>query len=137
MDIKEIKALAEVLNKMNLSKLEVSEGDKKIVIKRQINNTASTTVVTETISKQETIKPKDDSIIIKAPFAGVFYSASSPKSQPFVKVGSTVNKGDVVCIVEAMKLMNEITADVSGTITEICAQNEGIVEYGQVLFKLK
>lgn len=73
---------------------------------------------------------------IKAPMVGVFYAAASPESSPFVTVGQKVNKGDVVCIIEAMKLMNEITADQSGTISEICVNNGDIVEYGQPLFKI-
>ncbi len=74
---------------------------------------------------------------IKSPMVGVFYAAASPDSSPFVTVGQRVEKGDVVCIIEAMKLMNEITAEQSGVITEICVNNEDIVEYGQVLFKIK
>ncbi|MDD5796308.1 MAG: acetyl-CoA carboxylase biotin carboxyl carrier protein [Oscillospiraceae bacterium] len=73
---------------------------------------------------------------IKAPMVGVFYAAASPESSPFVTVGQKVNKGDVVCIIEAMKLMNEITADQSGTIAEIYVNNGDIVEYGQPLFKI-
>lgn len=65
---------------------------------------------------------------------GVFYTAPSPEADPYVKVGSVVNKGDVVCIIEAMKLMNEVTATQSGTIKEILAENGDIVEYGQPLF---
>lgn len=74
---------------------------------------------------------------IKAPMVGVFYAAASPDSSPFVTVGQRVEKGDVVCIIEAMKLMNEITAEQSGVIAEICVNNEDIVEYGQDLFKIK
>ncbi|HBL85242.1 MAG: hypothetical protein A2Y17_03345 [Clostridiales bacterium GWF2_38_85] len=138
MDIKEIKALADVLNKMNLSELEVCEGDKKIVMKRQISAVPVAPATVEASSqKQEVTMLKDEGIIIKAPFAGVFYASSSPKSQPFVKIGQNISKGDVVCIIEAMKLMNEITTEISGTIIEICAQNESIVEYGQTLLRLK
>ena len=71
---------------------------------------------------------------IDCPMVGVFYTAPSPEADPYVKVGSVVNKGDVVCIIEAMKLMNEVTATQSGTIKEILAENGDIVEYGQPLF---
>ncbi len=79
---------------------------------------------------------QDTGASIKSPMVGVFYAAPSPDSEPFVTVGKKVNKGDVVCIVEAMKLMNEITAEQSGTISEICVNNGDIVEYGQILFKI-
>lgn len=79
---------------------------------------------------------QDTGASIKSPMVGVFYAAPSPDSEPFVTVGKKVNKGDVVCIVEAMKLMNEITAEQSGTISEICVNNGDIVEYGQTLFKI-
>lgn len=73
---------------------------------------------------------------VKSPMVGVFYAAPSPESEPFVRVGSRVKKGDVLCIIEAMKLMNEITAECDGEIVDICAQNGDIVEFSQVLFKI-
>ena len=73
---------------------------------------------------------------IKAPMVGVFYTASAPEAEPYVTKGSQVKKGDVVCIIEAMKLMNEIAAEEEGQIVEVCVQNGQIVEYGQTLFKL-
>lgn len=82
-------------------------------------------------------QPDDGGASITAPMVGVFYAAASPDAQPYVTVGSSVKKGDVICIIEAMKLMNEITAAQSGTITEVCAQNGDIVEFGQPLFKIK
>ena len=68
---------------------------------------------------------------------GVFYSAPAPDSEPYVSVGSVVKKGDVLCLIEAMKLMNEVTAEKNGMITEICAENGQVVEYGQPLFMIK
>lgn len=82
-------------------------------------------------------EPEDSANAITAPMVGVFYAAASPDAQPYVSVGSTVKKGDVICIIEAMKLMNEITATQSGTITEVCCANGDIVEFGQALFKIK
>ncbi len=67
---------------------------------------------------------------------GVFYEAPSPEAEPFVKVGSKVKKGDVLCVVEAMKLLNEITADADGEIVDVCVENGQLVEYGQVLYKI-
>ena len=74
--------------------------------------------------------------IVKSPMVGTFYSKSSPTSETFVKVGDKVKKGDVLCIVEAMKLMNEIESEFDGEIAEICCKDEDIVEYGMTLFKI-
>ena len=73
---------------------------------------------------------------IKSPMVGVFYAAPAPDAQPFVQVGSKVKKGDVVCIVEAMKLMNEIAAEFDGEVVDVCVHNGDVVEFGQTLFKL-
>lgn len=74
---------------------------------------------------------------VKSPIVGTFYQSSTPEAPAFVKVGDQVKKGDILCIIEAMKLMNEIESDADGEIVEICVANEGPVEYGQPLFKLK
>lgn len=74
---------------------------------------------------------------IKSPMVGVFYAAASPDSAPYVQVGQAVKKGDTLCIIEAMKLMNEINAEESGVITEICVKNGDLVQFGQPLFKIK
>ncbi|MBQ1245192.1 MAG: acetyl-CoA carboxylase biotin carboxyl carrier protein [Clostridia bacterium] len=73
---------------------------------------------------------------VKSPLVGVLYLAPAPGAKPFVSVGDRVSAGDVLCIVEAMKMMNELTAEYDGTVLEICADNEALVEYGQVLFRI-
>lgn len=73
---------------------------------------------------------------VKSPLVGIFYAAPSPGAEPFAGVGSRVKKGDVLCVVEAMKLMNEITADADGEVIDVCVQNGQVVEFGQILFKL-
>ena len=73
---------------------------------------------------------------VKSPMVGVFYQAPSPEADPYVRVGSKVKKGDVLCVIEAMKLLNEITADTDGEIVDVCVENGQLVEYGQVLFKI-
>ena len=73
---------------------------------------------------------------VKSPMVGIFYTAPSPDAEPFVKVGSKVRKGDTLCIIEAMKLMNDVVAEEDGEIVEICAENGSLVEFGQVLFKI-
>ena len=82
-------------------------------------------------------KEEDNYKIIKSPMVGTFYASSSPTTEPFVKVGDKVKKGQVVCIVEAMKLMNEIESEFDGEVVEICVKNEDVVEYGTPLFKIK
>ena len=73
---------------------------------------------------------------VKSPMVGIFYASPSPDAEPFVKVGSKVKKGDTLCIIEAMKLMNDVMAEEDGEIVEICAENGSLVEFGQILFKL-
>lgn len=80
---------------------------------------------------------ENDGTPVESPMVGVFYAAPSPDSEPYVTVGSTVNKGDVLCLIEAMKLMNEVTAEKSGTITKVCVENGQVVEYGQPIFMIK
>ena len=74
---------------------------------------------------------------VTSPMVGVFYAAPAPDKEPYVSVGSKVNKGDVLCLIEAMKLMNEVTAEKSGEIVEVCVENGQVVEYGQPLFMIK
>lgn len=148
MDIKKIDALARIMNKNGLTELELSEGDLKISMKRS----GCSAVQEQTVpllpprpAERET-EPKETSenksvsfsglTEVTAPLAGVFYAAPSPDAPPFVKIGDKVKKGDVLCIIEAMKLMNEITAEKDGEIADICVKNEQIVEFGQTLFTL-
>lgn len=85
------------------------------------------------VKKEETIEYK----VVKSPMVGTFYSKSSPNAKPYVQVGSKVKKGDILCIVEAMKLMNEIESEFDGEIAEICVEDGEMVDYGKPLFKLK
>ena len=82
-------------------------------------------------------RPKDDSFTVNSPFVGTFYRAASPEAPPFIEVGSVVAKGNVLCIVEAMKLMNEIEAEQPGRLVEILVQNGSPVEYGEALFRFE
>ena len=116
--------------------------------KTQISNSAGDPIqVSETVPtvsnkvvnniQAETVKIEEKYKEIKSPMVGTFYASSSPKAEPFVKVGDKVKKGQVVCIVEAMKLMNEIESEFDGEVVEICKNNEDMVEYGTTLFKIK
>ena len=80
---------------------------------------------------------KEDYKVVKSPMVGTFYSKSSPKAKPYVEVGSKVKKGDILCIVEAMKLMNEIESEFDGEVVEVCVKDGDMVDYGKPLFKLK
>lgn len=94
--------------------------------------------VTEQVTEQIQLMTNDaDCFVIKSPIVGTYYCASGPESQPFVKKGDQVKKGDVLCIIEAMKLMNEIDCDVDGEIIEVLLSNEAVVEYGQPMFKIR
>lgn len=142
MDINNIEALAAVVKNYGLTSLEITEGETKIKLKKeQISAPVKYETVTETpIAEQKTETIVDNAVsgkAVKAPMVGVFYAASAPGEEPFVSVGTRVKKGDVLCIIEAMKLMNEITAECDGEIAEICAENEQVVEYGQTLFVIR
>ena len=114
--------------KKNESKTNVVIAQNQEPVVSEINNT---TVEPVNNTSDENYKE------IKSPMVGTFYSKSSPTAKPFVKVGDKVRKGDVVCIVEAMKLMNEIESEFDGEIVEICKNDEDMCEYGDCLFKVK
>lgn len=139
MDIKVIKLLTELFDKYSLSELDYSEGDSKISLKRN-NQTYETKPMIKEIPDQviinEPVYTFSDINEMKSPLVGVFYSAPAPDSKPFVTIGSKVKKGDILCIVEAMKLINEIPSEFDGEIVDICVENGQIVEFGQTLFKI-
>ncbi len=145
--IDEIKELITALDKSTLTDLEiVSKTGEKMVLKKRTAKyiTTETTEATPVIPAPSTAGAGNSAMentdtaknvrTINCPMVGVFYTASAPDAEPYVTVGAKVKKGDVVCIIEAMKLMNEVVATESGTITEILAENGDLVEYGQPLF---
>ena len=146
MEYSEIKKIIEDMGNSNLDNLEIEFPDglkikmekdsqnKEIKIKSQDNQEIKN--INEEKCKKEIIE-QEDYRVIKSPMVGTFYASSSPKAEPFVKIGDKVRKGQVGCIVEAMKLMNEIEAEFDGEIIEICKKDEDMVEYGEVLFKVK
>lgn len=159
-DLDDVKRLIELANKNDLSVLEIEtkkgrririEKNKPVAPAVAFNATAPTptvapapvqTPVVETAPVQQSAPtqasaPQPTGKTIKAPMVGVFYQAASPEADPYVTVGKTVKKGDTVCIIEAMKLMNEIQAEEDGTIKEILAKNGDIIEYGQPLFVIE
>ncbi len=147
----DIRALAKVLNKYDLSGLELEQGGERIHLTRQRNGDsngapvayapvpapgavpASAAPRTEPASTEEV---DDGSMLITSPFVGTFYRAPSPGAPPFVKAGKSVGKGQTLCIVEAMKLMNEIESETECKVLEILVKDAEPVEYGQALFRI-
>lgn len=161
MDYTEIKSLMKDMESSNLDSLEIElpEGTKVKMRKSPIvyagmnydlmENSASQGNKYEQVSNNESTlnNEKEEKVLenntkeenyktVKSPMVGTFYTKSSPTAEPFVKVGNKVKKGDILCIIEAMKLMNEIESDIDGEIAEICYKDEDLVEYGSVLFKI-
>lgn len=144
-EIEYIEKLANLADEKQLTEITVEDGDKAIIIKRGGAAVQSAPVVqthqTQVSAAVETAAPAQNTpsveqpkgTAITSPMVGAFYASPSPGAKPFVKVGDTVAAGQVVCIVEAMKLMNEIESEVSGKITQICVEDGQSVEYGQVL----
>ena len=149
MNIKQIRELAQIVSENGLSAIEIAEGENRVRIARAVAAPAAVPAVVSmpapaaaptapapAPAAEETNVDFNRTREIKSPMVGVFYAAPSPDAKPFVEVGSKVKKGDIVCIVEAMKLMNEIPAEFDGEVVDICVHNGDVVEYGQTLFKL-
>ena len=142
MNIKDIAALAEIVRKNELTKLEIN--GESIVIERApaaVQAAAPAAAQLAVPEQMHTAEPiaevqEKEGVYVKSPAVGVFYAAPSPDSKPFVAVGDTVRRGDTLCIIEAMKLMNEINSDVDGKIVEICVGTGQVVEYDQPLFRI-
>ncbi len=157
MDYKDIKKLIDDMGNSNLDSLEIEfpEGIKISMTKNTGKEVVITTGGPNVIEGSAPMTPpvvrenkgtslvnvqnkeEENYKIVKSPMVGTFYASSAPDKDPFVKVGDKVHKGQVLCIVEAMKLMNEIESEFDGEIVEICVNNEDIVEYGKPLFKIK
>jgi acetyl-CoA carboxylase biotin carboxyl carrier protein len=153
MDLKDIKAIIDLMRKNSVSEFELEKQDFKIRLKRGSNGgTVSSTVeeapnvaylqpqlnVPSTASLHtQAVAPAANELEIKSPMIGTFYRAPSPESASYVEVGTEVNPDTVVCIIEAMKVMNEIKAEAKGVITQVIVDNAKPVEFGQPLFKLR
>ena len=142
-----IEKLAKIIADNDLTEISLEDGEQAITIRKdlpEVNMVTSAPAVAATpapvqaapqasASQATTKEPEAKGKAITSPMVGTFYAASSPEAAPFVEVGSTVNVGDVVCIIEAMKLMNEIKAEQAGKVTQICVKNGDPIEFGQVL----
>lgn len=138
----DIRSYAMLMKELGLTGMEVKNNDFSIRLERNIPAavTAPQTVLVHDEEKEpEAAAPvqKDEYKSIKSTFVGVFYTSPSENEEPYVKVGDKVKKGSVICIIEAMKLINEIVMEEDGIITEVCASNGHLVEYGTELFKYK
>jgi acetyl-CoA carboxylase biotin carboxyl carrier protein len=146
MEIKDIKQLVRLMVESDLGELDIAEGETKIHLKRGAGGMpvpaapvapAEGAPAAQASSAPAAPAPASNLVEIKSPMVGTFYAASSPDSEPYVSSGTVVGEDGVVCIIEAMKVMNEIKAECSGTIVETCVKNAQPVEYGQVLFRVK
>ncbi len=140
MDVKKVEKLIELMKKHKLHSIEFSDKTEKIAI--VASNSATIVHAPSVVAQEATAKTASKPALaagklIKSPFVGTYYGASSPDSEPFVTIGKRVKKGDTLCIIEAMKLMNEIEADSNGIIREILAENAQPVEYDQPLFVIE
>lgn len=157
MKFENIKELINIVSEKGLSRVDIEKEGFKISIRKEKENIMTTSSVEPSIQKPITTnqtvnvnkEPVQDNsndkvdvedentIIVKSPIVGTFYSAASPDEEDYVKIGDKVSKGKTLCIIEAMKLMNDIEAETSGEVVDILVENEDIVEYNQPLFRIR
>jgi len=148
MDMRKLKTLVDLVSESNISELEITEAEGKVRIVKggygvpttmmmpaaqPMMAPATAPAATEGAPVADA-PPAQTGHVVKSPMVGTFYRSASPGSKPFIEIGSAVKEGDPVCIVEAMKIMNEIEADMAGTVSKILVENGQAVEYGQPLF---
>lgn len=150
MDLRKLKTLIELVETSGIAELEIQEGEERVRITRAVAATQQTLMLhaAPAPSAPAAIAPavgpvpaaprvEPEGHVVKSPMVGTFYRSASPGAKPFVEVGDSVAQGDALCIVEAMKLMNEIEADAGGIVKAILAENGQPVEFGQPLFVLE
>ncbi|MBC8007325.1 MAG: acetyl-CoA carboxylase biotin carboxyl carrier protein [Prolixibacteraceae bacterium] len=148
MDLRKLKKLIDLVQESGIAELEITEGEEKVRINRvgipghpgmmtMAHNPpappAPTAPVVATLAAAE-VPPEPEGHVVKSPMVGTFYRSSAPGSKPFVEIGQNINAGETLCIIEAMKLLNEIEADQSGIVKKVLVENGQPVEYGQPLF---
>jgi len=147
MDLRQIKHIIKEFEESKIHKLEINEKDFSIKLEKEDNKFFQNPSLLPTPSfdgnvnskegTKEEVVEENDNYFVKAPLVGTFYQAPSPDSKSFVKVGKKVNKGDILFIIEAMKVMNEITSPVSGIIEKINIKDTTLVEFGQIVMEIK
>ena len=150
MDIRKVKKLIELLDESGIAEIEITEGDDSVRISRYSPSAPAAPLTTQFAPPAPSAapapaaatpvaapaEPVDDGTEIKSPMVGTYYAASSPGAAPYVQVGDRVSEGDTLCIIEAMKMMNQIESEVSGVVKSIRLQNGEPVEFGQTLFMI-
>jgi acetyl-CoA carboxylase biotin carboxyl carrier protein len=152
MDLRKLKTLIDLVSESNVSELEITEAEGKVrIVKGPVGGPVAMAVpvaapvaaaampvapaaVAPAAPDVPAAPTAESGHVVKSPMVGTFYSASSPEAKPFVQVGSVVKEGETICIIEAMKILNEIEADKSGTVSKILVENGQAVEYGQPMF---
>lgn len=147
MDLRKLKTLIDLVSESNISELEITEADGKVRIVKTdprplvaaaapmvMQAAAPATAPVAAVAPVPAAAPVETGHIVKSPMVGTFYRASSPGAKPMAEVGQPVKEGESICIIEAMKIMNEIEADKSGTVTKVLVENGQAVEFGQPLF---
>jgi acetyl-CoA carboxylase biotin carboxyl carrier protein len=147
MDLRKLKKLIDLVQESGISELEVTEGEEKVRIAKHFAAPAGQPYMMQQAMPMQMTAPaaagtssvnldddEPEGHVVKSPMVGTFYRSASPGAEPFSEVGQTVKEGDTLCIIEAMKLLNEIEADASGTIKAILVENGQAVEFGEPLF---
>ncbi len=145
MDLRKLKTLIELVQQSGIAELEITEGEEKVRIARGVPGgvvqggpqpATTYAVPPATTDAAPAVAPEPEDHVVKSPMVGTFYRSAAPGTKPFVEVGDPIKSGETVCIIEAMKLLNEIEADRDGVIKEIFLENGEPVEYGQPLFSI-
>jgi acetyl-CoA carboxylase biotin carboxyl carrier protein len=143
MDIRKVKKLIEMLESSELEVIEIQEGEESVRLVKKQTETVVTQNLADPVTEKTVIRHPQEALstikaaegeVITSPMVGTFYAAPSPGARPFISLGDEIQEGDVVCIVEAMKMMNEIKSDFSGKVTSVLVENSEPVEFGQALF---
>jgi len=139
MELKKLKEFIKFMEDNGLCELEIEEEGKKIRLKKNVAGVVSPMVIPQAAAEKSASKEEktDNRLEVKSPMVGTFYRAPSPGAKPFIEVGDTINPGDVICIIEAMKLMNEIKSEVAGKVSQILIENGQPVEFGQAMIKVE
>ena len=135
----DIRKYAQLMKELGLTGLEITHEDCKVRLERSAPAASGEIIYSVPETSEPCTIPSEntDSVCVKSPIVGVFYAAPAENAEPYVAIGDKVTKGQTLCIIEAMKLMNEITAEEDGIISEICVTNGQVVEYGTELFRIK
>lgn len=137
LEMSEIRQLALLMREAGLKRLEYTSGAERLLLEREGGVKTAAEEAALSSAPAETERADEKLYTVTSPMVGVFYAAPGPNEPPFVTIGDKVAPGDTLCIIEAMKMMNEIVSEKSGTVVEICVGNGQIVEYGHPLFRLR